>query len=281
MKPVSLRYAVYRLLDRRGTRWLLGCLASAYVSARRHRPVRISYVDGVWRHRSPGGVIFDPKITTMTFELLEELYLDVFAYGYRPTDGDVVLDIGAGVGVEALLFSRLVGEQGRVVAVEAHPAPFRCMELLLEHYGVTNATAVNVAVGDHPGEAQITSLFGHRSNALSSNGAGELTVPMTTLDALRREYEIDRVSLLKMNIEGAEVAALLSGGETLARTHHACISCHDFKAIRTGDVSFRTKTVVHDVLVGLGFDIRSRSQDRRPAVRDYLYATRHVEHEVD
>ncbi len=41
---------------------------------------------------------------------------------YTPGQGDVVFDVGAGVGSETLLFSRLVGHPGASVSIEAHRA---------------------------------------------------------------------------------------------------------------------------------------------------------------
>ena len=42
----------------------------------------------------------------------------------HPQPGDIVLDVGAGTGTEALPLSQLVGDKGKVVSIEAHPATF-------------------------------------------------------------------------------------------------------------------------------------------------------------
>jgi hypothetical protein len=48
----------------------------------------------------------------------EEEARDVFFQEYTPVEGDVVVDVGAGIGTELGLFSRLVGPTGRVYAIE-------------------------------------------------------------------------------------------------------------------------------------------------------------------
>jgi len=44
-----------------------------------------------------------------------------------------------------------------------------------------------------------------------------LRVPLTTIDKMVAELNLDRVDYIKMDIEGAEVKALLGGRATIAR----------------------------------------------------------------
>jgi FkbM family methyltransferase len=184
------------------------------------------------------------------------------------------IDVGAGVGVETLLFSRLVGPTGRVVAIEAHPRTFRCLERLVSHHQLENVAALNLAVGAREGRSMMSSQVAHRSNAVGDAGAGAVEVMVARLDALLADHNVDRIDLLKMNIEGAEVAALEGMGALLRRTVHVCVSCHDFKAARTGDEMLCTRSEVTRLLRDAGFELRSRPDDARPAVRDYVYGTR-------
>jgi hypothetical protein len=45
-------------------------------------------------------------------------------------------------------------------------------------------------------------------------------VPLTTLDRYCLENDIDHVDLLKMDIQGAEIDAIMGGQETLAKTSY-------------------------------------------------------------
>ena len=46
---------------------------------------------------------------------------DYWLQHYRPQEGDVIVDVGAGRGEDTVTFSRAVGQTGRVIAIEAHP----------------------------------------------------------------------------------------------------------------------------------------------------------------
>src|SRR5436309_804767 len=57
---------------------------------------------------------------------------EMFLYAYTPQAGETVFDIGAGIGAETLLFSRLVGRFGCVVSFEAHPRTYERLARLCE-----------------------------------------------------------------------------------------------------------------------------------------------------
>ncbi len=184
-----------------------------------------------------------------------------------------MFDIGAGVGGETLLFSGLVGPAGRVVAVEANPAMFGCLEESVRLTGLDNSTCLQVAIFDRPGEMTISDDSNLIANHLIPDDSGGVRVPATTLDALARGQGIERLALLKMNIEGAERAALEAAGELLARTDRAVIACHDFLADPDDpDDPMRTKRAVCEILERAGFAVATRPDHPLVWVRDFVYA---------
>jgi Methyltransferase FkbM domain len=95
-----------------------------------------------------------------------------------------------------------------------------------------------------------------------------------TLDDVLERLGIVEVDLLKMNIEGAELAAL-RGFSRLASVRHVVIACHDYRATQgRGSDAMRTNAAVRTLIEGAGFEIFSRDNDPRPWVRDYVYGTR-------
>lgn len=75
---------------------------------------------------------------------------EVFARVIKP--GQTVFDLGANNGIHSLLFSKLVGEKGRVIAFEPLPGN---VEELRKNYGLNNITNIRVvqsAVGSYDGE---------------------------------------------------------------------------------------------------------------------------------
>jgi FkbM family methyltransferase len=204
----------------------------------------------------------------------EELARDIFLQEYTPSAADVVVDVGAGVGWELNLFSRLVGGSGRVLAVEADPATFRWLERRRDLNGLSNVTAIQAAVADAPGEALISSEGYHETHRLVAAGPGH-RVPALTLADLVAEHGLSRIDFLKMNIEGAERLALAGMEGIAGSVRNLAVSCHDYMADRGGDDSMRTRAFVHEFLLRHGFEVRERrADDERDWARSYLYARR-------
>ena len=190
--------------------------------------------------------------------------------------GDVVFDIGAGVGGEVRLLSRLVGPTGRVVSVEAHPRTYGFLRRTIELNRLSNVTSLPVALAGVSGTVYLDNdSENHIANGLVGREAGGMAVPGCTLAELMDRVGVDRIDLLKMNIEGAELAVLRAAAhDCLHRVRNVVISCHDFKAEATGAAWQRTFAPVRDLLTAAGFVLRSRPDDHRPWIRHYLYGVR-------
>ena len=256
-----------RVLDRPGRRALLTVPGSLWVSATYRTPCVVYWREGSWIHHYRGAKI--PHATlgrAAPPAVLTAEAQDLFLYEYTPRSGDVVFDIGAGIGAEALLFSRLVGPAGRVVSVEAHPGTYRRLVDLCNANDLGNVTTLNVAVSDTDGEVTISDDAHYLRNAITEDGG--VRVPSRRIDSLAAELGIQRIDLLKMNIEGAEREALRGMGLLLAATRHVCISCHDFLSD-----DLRTKAFVTTFLVDHGFDVTTRPDAPEPWTRDYVYGT--------
>lgn len=137
----------------------------------------------------------------------------------RVSPGMVVFDVGANIGFYTTLFADLVGSTGRVHSFEPDPLSFDVLRRRTARQ--SNVTANQAAVGDRSG---IITLYCNRSNradnrvhaSLGEETAETVEVPLTSLD----DYcaAIHRIDAVKMDIQGAEVAALRGFRRTLART---------------------------------------------------------------
>jgi FkbM family methyltransferase len=204
----------------------------------------------------------------------EELARDLFFQEYIPQPGDVVLDVGAGAGEEIELLSSLVGAAGRVYAIEAHPATFAALERRCRERGLANVVPVQVAVSDAPGTVSFSDDERYLENRMTDADTG-LSVPARRLDDLIAAWDLEDVAFLKLNIEGAEAAALRGLERAAAGVRHVTVSCHDFLADRGGDPANRTSGEVRRLLAGYGFAVAARRPgDRRHWTRPYLYGTR-------
>lgn len=145
-----------------------------------------------------------------TFELLKKTI--------RP--GMTVVDIGAHIGYFTRLFSRLVGNTGRIYSFEADPENFSLLRS--NTMRLKNVVLVERAVSDRQDSIDFYH-YDDKSGAHSTLGnvplnfaKRKITVGATTLDTWLEEKRIPRVDVIKMDIEGGELAALKGMTRTLA-----------------------------------------------------------------
>jgi FkbM family methyltransferase len=265
-------FAVVRRLDRPGRRGLLVLPGSLWVSFAYRAPCLVYWRDGAWIHRYRGtkiphaelGRAAPPSVFTKE---AREIALHV----YTPGEGDVVFDVGAGLGAETLLFSPLVGSSGLVVSIEAHPRTYRRLVDLCKANGLVNVTPLQVAASDTDGTVAISDGTNHVRNTMLVPGPEGIEVPALRLETIAKALDVRRIDLLKMNIEGAEETALRGLGPLLATTRHVCIACHDFLADDGAPEELRTKAAVRKLLTKHGFDVSSRVDTMKPWARDYVY----------
>ena len=236
-----------------------------------HGVQRIFLDDGIWMHQTSHGYFaYHQPYLRLDLLRLDRLARKNFLWGYRPKTGDVIMDVGAGVGEETLTFSRAVGERGKVICIEAHPRTYRCLEKLVQYNRLGNVIPIHVAVTE-PGRSVVTieSNNEYLSNRIDSAG---LSVPADTIDAICQQLNLGRVHFLKMNIEGAEGLAIRGMADTFQQTEVLCVSCHDFLAQSAADDRLRTKDSVRDFLRQNGLDVRERGEPGLPPyVRDQLW----------
>jgi FkbM family methyltransferase len=264
----------------------LGKIATRIVQQSGDDGLEIAYIDGFWTRRVgrdffPDGVRFE--YTYANFDIWKrqaDLFIsqtkDFWLQQYRPKEGDVIVDVGAGRGEDTLTFSRAVGATGRVIAIEAHPLSFAILKNFCKLNRLTNVTPLHLALMDKPGTVRIIeSASCWTMNAVDSgNGTSGVPVRAGTLDALCEAQKVDNIAFLKMNIEGAERYALLGAQAVMPRIRQICVACHDFRADMGHGEEFRTLAFVGRLLREHGFTLTSRPDDPRDYVRDHVYGLR-------
>jgi len=172
------------------------------------------------RHAFVARTRFGARLAGETTEMLRQQVYFFGAWEPELTDwisetlapGDVMVDVGANAGYFSLLGSRLVGDTGRVIAIEASPHTFDLLGGNLDRNRARNVRAVNVAAA---GERGTLSLFaGHETHlgvasVVEDQGAGiEAEVAAAPLDEILEREEMERVRLIKIDVEGAELSVL-------------------------------------------------------------------------
>lgn len=133
---------------------------------------------------------------------------------YFLKEGDVIIDCGAHLGTLSIVASKKVGQKGTVIALEPHPRTFSYLARNSKDNRCENITCINKAISDKEGKAFMTDSYVSDMNHIGDDG--NIVVLTTTLDAIARDLE--KIDLIKLDVEGYELQALKGGEETLKKT---------------------------------------------------------------
>jgi len=242
--------------------------------------------DGMWMRRVGPHYFADPDLFQVAepdwrrWSRMAEKYLrdagDYWFHVYKPQPGDAIVDIGAGRGEDVFAFSRAVGPEGKVYAIEPHPVSFAALEKFCQRNRLPNVTTINCACVEAPAGLQIETLPVWESNYVRSGPASpaSFAVKGVRFDDLSADYSIERIDFLKMNIEGAERLALPGCRRALGRARYVCVAAHDFRASRGEGDEFRTLAFVREFLTECGFKLTTRDGDPRYYVPFHVHGQR-------
>ena len=164
--------------------------------------------------RLPGGETLrvDPAYRTLAWNDEEYTALKLAA-----REGATILDVGANVGSYTMLLARWVGDGGHVYAFEPAAASRAGLERHLHINGLSGRVTVRPeAITDRTGTAAFLDAGTHGDNRLVPAATADTTsVPALTLDDF---CEAQRIApdVIKIDIEGAELAALRGARRTIA-----------------------------------------------------------------
>lgn len=142
--------------------------------------------------------------------------------------GDTYIDVGANIGHLAVIGRHCVGASGSVTAIEANPRIHGYCAANLELNGFQDVLVLNLALGDKRGTAHISDRRDDDQNRLGQSGRA---VPMRTLDEV---INVPHITLLKLDVEGFELAVLRGATHTLERTAIVYCELSDSNAARFG-----------------------------------------------
>jgi FkbM family methyltransferase len=184
---------------------------------------------------------------------------------YLPSGGDCVVDIGAGLGIEAAMLASRAPDI-RYVANEIQPWVYECLSLTFA--GLPSGyEAFGLAIGDKPVRIAPT----RAGIDASITAGGPVVVQNVDWVAFKALFDISRVDLLKMNVEGAELNLL--DHIDLKDVERVLVAVHDFRAERGEGERFRTDAGVKAILEGAGFRLSLLPNDWIFAERPPVVAT--------
>jgi FkbM family methyltransferase len=138
--------------------------------------------------------------------------------------GDTFIDIGANEGMMSLLASKIVGEQGRVVAFEPNPKALRVFRDNIERNGIKNIEVRPIGLSDAPTTLQLTVPKAHTGRGTFAGlSTGEPTESVSCQVCVGDEELAGlRPKLIKIDVEGFEERVLKGLRQTIT-THRPVI----------------------------------------------------------
>lgn len=149
--------------------------------------------------------------------------------------GSTVVDIGAHIGTHTLLMSQAVGPKGQVVAFEPQVKIYQELLVNLQLNQIKNVQAHFVALGEK--SLRITMSYPKPENeGAISIGRGGNIVELRPLDS----FHLENVSLIKIDVEGAEVG-VLKGADKTIRKHRPVILIEILGGIKPNEYTLAHK----------------------------------------
>jgi FkbM family methyltransferase len=150
-----------------------------------------------------------------TYGEYSQLEADLLARMISP--GDVVVEAGANIGAHTIPLAHRLGPLGRLYAFEPQRvvSQLLCTNVMLN--GLLNVWVYRAGMGATTGSLGVPEVDFNSSNNFGGIGLGDgfgpELVPIVTLDSLA----LDRLRLLKIDVEGMEENVLEGGHETITR----------------------------------------------------------------
>lgn len=136
--------------------------------------------------------------------------------------GDTTIDVGANLGYYTSLLASRVGARGNVHAFEPHP--YLYARLCRNVSRLPGVQLYRLAVADREGDGFLNQPDDFAVNMGTSSLADRgIPIKLATLDAAIPD---EPISLMKLDIEGHELAALGGAARTLAQTRHVIFEEH-------------------------------------------------------
>jgi FkbM family methyltransferase len=147
---------------------------------------------------------------------------------FTPKQGDIVIDIGAHIGLYTIVSSKRVGTNGKVVAIEADPGNFEMLNRNIKLNQLTNVIPLNYAVYSKETKLKLYLPSGEsgftKYNTIMSDWVNTkdkfVEVNANTLDYLLQSKGIrgEEVNWIKIDVEGAEFEVLKGAHNVLSKS---------------------------------------------------------------
>jgi len=128
---------------------------------------------------------------------------------FRPSEGDIVIDVGAYVGFHTIMAARAVGPAGLVVAIEPHPENFMSLMSNVRLNRFSDVICLRCAAWHEDGYIVLReSVWSYGHKALPKAMGKGVLVRARRLDDVADELGLKEVNWVKIGVNGAEPSVI-------------------------------------------------------------------------
>ncbi|MDO8554718.1 MAG: FkbM family methyltransferase [Candidatus Micrarchaeota archaeon] len=143
-----------------------------------------------------------------------KLELPGYLKNYHIKKGDIVVDAGAYHGLFALVVSKMIGENGKVICLEPDNLNIKILRKTMKINNCNNVIALENAIWSKDENLdfaalgnQCSTLFEHQSNRSEKIPKNSI-VKGVSLQSIMTQLNIKKIDFVKMDIEGAELEVI-------------------------------------------------------------------------
>src|ERR687896_1023242 len=138
---------------------------------------------------------------------------------FTPKEGDIVIDIGAHIGLYTIISSKRVGANGKVVAIEADPENFEMLTSNIKLNQLTNIIPLNYAVYSKETKLKLYNNYSIMHERIGERTTKFVEANANTLDyILQQQQQVIHVNWIKIDVEGAELEVLKGAQNVLSKS---------------------------------------------------------------
>ena len=170
---------------------------------------------------------------TSVIDTIREIYVEeIYEKYHNVTRGQIIVDIGANVGMFTVKVAKKVGPQGLVISIEPEDANFSLLKKNVQLNSLKNVILIRKAIGSFKGVEKflISDSSATHSLALSKIRPKKIIkvieIEIDTLDNIIQQLGISRIDLLKIDVEGAELEVLKGAEGSLKITRNIAMELH-------------------------------------------------------
>jgi FkbM family methyltransferase len=163
------------------------------------------------------------------------------------------LDIGAHVGYYTLLMAKRVGKEGHVFAFEPNPVVRKYIEQNVQRNGYAQVEISPYALFSKGGFGILEGRDNLNSCLSLQSAPTDRSIQIAVFDQVKKDLGIDRVDLIKMDVEGAELD-ILHGMRGLIGKHHPSLI---IEVHRNGLIHFQhSESEIREYLKSFGYTMK-------------------------